>query len=312
MQRQIGLTRSVVTVTPGADWEHNWETTEVYDYLPFGERIYSGDGLTHQRFTGKEHDENDLDYFGARYYDGSPYDPYRQEYRWISPDALTARIYDPQSLNKYTYVRNNPVNLVDHDGRDITCTPDQLNCTVIVTEPPELVTYDVATTAQIISMGIGADGSINRLSWDPFRVAAEQAYIQTLVESFTNTSISAPPRHTTISAIKNGAQGETRFKLTLPGANYCGLGGNGSPTNRVDAACAQHDWCYASAGGAWWKNILGIVGIGGSDMHAAMSVCDEELCRNLKNIKSDFSAGSHDLQEINQLIIVATAFGCYP
>jgi hypothetical protein len=69
------------------------------------------------------------------------------------------------------------VNLVDHDGRDITCTPDQLNCTVIVTEPPELVTYEVATTAQIISMGIGADGSINRLSWDPFAVLAMQARV---------------------------------------------------------------------------------------------------------------------------------------
>ena len=38
--------------------------------------------------------------------------------RWISADPVTANIYDPQSLNKYTFVRNDPVNLVDPDGRN--------------------------------------------------------------------------------------------------------------------------------------------------------------------------------------------------
>lgn len=37
--------------------------------------------------------------------------------RWISADPVTVNIYDPQSLNKYTYVRNDPVNLVDQDGQ---------------------------------------------------------------------------------------------------------------------------------------------------------------------------------------------------
>jgi hypothetical protein len=38
--------------------------------------------------------------------------------RWISPDPVTDHVYDPESLNKYSYVRNDPVNLVDPDGRD--------------------------------------------------------------------------------------------------------------------------------------------------------------------------------------------------
>jgi hypothetical protein len=37
--------------------------------------------------------------------------------RWISADSLTSRIYDPPSLNKYTYVRNDPVNKIDPDGK---------------------------------------------------------------------------------------------------------------------------------------------------------------------------------------------------
>ena len=52
-----------------------------------------------------------MDDFGARWYDAAG------TFRWISPDPLTARIYDPLSLNKYSYVRNDPVNLIDPDGR---------------------------------------------------------------------------------------------------------------------------------------------------------------------------------------------------
>jgi hypothetical protein len=51
-----------------------------------------------------------MKYFGARYYHAT-------SARWISADSLTARVYDPQSLNKYGYVRNDPVNLVDPDGQ---------------------------------------------------------------------------------------------------------------------------------------------------------------------------------------------------
>jgi hypothetical protein len=48
--------------------------------------------------------------FGARYYG-----PGIQ--RWQSADSVMAHPYDPQSLNKYAYVRNDPVNWVDRDGR---------------------------------------------------------------------------------------------------------------------------------------------------------------------------------------------------
>jgi len=37
--------------------------------------------------------------------------------RWHSPDPLGGDISNPQSLNRYAYVLNNPVNLTDHLGR---------------------------------------------------------------------------------------------------------------------------------------------------------------------------------------------------
>src|SRR6202142_4118509 len=68
-------------------------------------------------FTGKERDtESGNDYFGARYYASTMG-------RFLSPDWSAkvqpvpyAKLDDPQSLNLYSYVRNNPLSKVDKDG----------------------------------------------------------------------------------------------------------------------------------------------------------------------------------------------------
>jgi RHS repeat-associated protein len=38
--------------------------------------------------------------------------------RWLSPDPLGGHLEDPQTLNKYAYVRNNPTSLTDPTGLD--------------------------------------------------------------------------------------------------------------------------------------------------------------------------------------------------
>jgi RHS repeat-associated protein len=71
------------------------------------------------KFTGKERDsETGLDYFGTRYY-GSNMG------RFVSPDWSAAPtpvpyadLTDPQTLNLYGYVRNNPLAKIDPDGHD--------------------------------------------------------------------------------------------------------------------------------------------------------------------------------------------------
>ena len=70
-----------------------------------------------QKFTGKERDqETGLDYFGARYYGGALG-------RFTSPDWSAkpqpvpyADFSNPQSLNLYAYVQNNPLKNRDLDG----------------------------------------------------------------------------------------------------------------------------------------------------------------------------------------------------
>jgi RHS repeat-associated protein len=71
----------------------------------------------HRSITGKERDaETQLDYFGARYFSSA-------QGRWTTPDwsALPqpvpyAALGDPQTLNLYSYVRNNPLSRIDPDG----------------------------------------------------------------------------------------------------------------------------------------------------------------------------------------------------
>jgi len=66
------------------------------------------------RYTGKERDsESGLDNFGARY-DSSQYG------RFMSPDDTDPEEHlgNPQGLNLYSYVQNNPTNATDPDGHD--------------------------------------------------------------------------------------------------------------------------------------------------------------------------------------------------
>jgi RHS repeat-associated protein len=96
-----------------------------YYYFPFGGmESTTGSNSNHYKFTGKERDsESGLDNFGARYNASSMG-------RFMSPDPLGGSLVDPQTLNKYSYVRNNPINLTDPTGLYICAdSKDGNNCT---------------------------------------------------------------------------------------------------------------------------------------------------------------------------------------
>jgi RHS repeat-associated protein len=82
-----------------------------YEYKPYGETSkVSGSFSTDIRFTGQRLDNSTgFYYYGARYYDP-------ELGRFIQPDTIIARPFDPQDLNRYAYCRNNPINYVDPTG----------------------------------------------------------------------------------------------------------------------------------------------------------------------------------------------------
>jgi RHS repeat-associated protein len=83
------------------------------DFYPFGgERVYTNTCSQNYKFTGQERDsESNLDDFPARSFSS-------QWGRFMSPDLFGGYIGDPQTLNHYSYVRNNPGTLVDPTGLD--------------------------------------------------------------------------------------------------------------------------------------------------------------------------------------------------
>jgi RHS repeat-associated protein len=78
---------------------------------PFGDGLTcSGSDSSTMHFTRYEHDwETGNDYAEARHYGPNLG-------RFLSPDPLAGDVDDPQSLNRYAYVRNNPINLIDPSG----------------------------------------------------------------------------------------------------------------------------------------------------------------------------------------------------
>lgn len=83
------------------------------DFYPFGgERAYTTTCSQKYKFTGQERDfESNLDNFTARHYTN-------QYGRFMSTDPLMGNIGDPQTLNRYAYVRNSPLTLTDPSGMD--------------------------------------------------------------------------------------------------------------------------------------------------------------------------------------------------
>ncbi len=98
---QLGSTSLITNSSGGVE--------EKTKYYPFG-GIRSGGTKTKYLYNGKElASATELYDYGAR-----PYNPATMHF--IQPDSLIQDVYNPQSLNRYSYTENNPLSYVDPSG----------------------------------------------------------------------------------------------------------------------------------------------------------------------------------------------------
>src|SRR5208283_2232461 len=105
------------------------------------------DDATEHHFTQKERDaESGNDYFFARYYSSALG-------RFMSPDWAAqeepvpyANHDEPQSLNLYAYMRNNPLRGADPDGHDGDPCKGRSDCSVTVDKKNKTATVSIAAT----------------------------------------------------------------------------------------------------------------------------------------------------------------------
>jgi RHS repeat-associated protein len=155
-----------------------------HDYLPFGEELFAGTGgrtvgkgytgdSVRQKFTQKERDdETGLDYFLARYYSSI-------QGRFTSEDPASLglrQLVNPQDINRYAYVANNPLKFIDPNGAE------KIQIVVNTFIPQKTVTAPiVGRIFEGDDRNVGESGSfrtqqIITVETDPSRGAAESSY----------------------------------------------------------------------------------------------------------------------------------------
>jgi RHS repeat-associated protein len=125
---QISYLTSDHLGSPRINTDASGQVTARHDYMPFGEEItstdtaqrnvnlnYGDDGIRQKFGTYERDQETDLDFAQARYYSKS-----LGRFNSVDPIKMKKdRQFDPQRINLYIYVRNNPLRFIDPEGEDI-------------------------------------------------------------------------------------------------------------------------------------------------------------------------------------------------
>jgi RHS repeat-associated protein len=134
---------STAVIASGDGKTIQWEA----DYFPFGavRQVFTNIVGNNYEFTGYENDsETGYNYAVARFDSG-------RWGRFMSPDPYMGSmdVSNPQSLNRYEYVSNNPINASDPIG----LAPQSINC------PEDIFGHCVVSDGQGGSMSCNANGS---------------------------------------------------------------------------------------------------------------------------------------------------------
>jgi len=198
-------------------------------------------------FTGKQRDiESNLDDFGARYFSS-------QWGRWMSPDWAAspeavpyATLANPQSLNLYAYVGNDPINGEDPDGHaryatGTGCGNSDPTCTIDDFDDPGHVQADKQASSSF--------------DWQNVVDFAE-GYVQGIAASVTFGAVGAPSQSDSDSSLAGQTAGTIAAGVLGTETTKAGIGTAGvslaaeAPTAGVSTATLAAGAGVAAAGAA--------------------------------------------------------------
>jgi RHS repeat-associated protein len=143
----LGSPRLILTSNGDVETKHH--------YLPFGDEYenVADSTLNSRGFTGHEQDpESGLDYMLARYYSST-----LGRFMAVDPGDDTD-LEDPQSWNKYAYVRNNPVGHDDPNGKELVAALAGAGIGFVVGAAIEVV-HEYRAGESLVPQKIGAAGA---------------------------------------------------------------------------------------------------------------------------------------------------------
>ncbi len=147
---------------------------ESTSYTPYGS-IISGGNQSRYDYTGQEYDSviGDYDYHARRY---------KAEWgKFLQPDTILPNVYDPQQLNRYSYVRNNPYKYTDPDGHIITVLYYASVVALAIWQWGDTVGYGVISAGYLIM----ATKDSSQRNWDKFSTSTENLLASAI--PFSNT-----------------------------------------------------------------------------------------------------------------------------
>jgi RHS repeat-associated protein len=283
---------STAVIASGDGKTIQWEA----DYFPFGavRQVFTSTVGNNYEFTGYENDsETGYNYANARYDAG-------RWGRFLSPDPYlgSTDITNPQSLNRYSYVSNNPIGFVDPLGLATVCTLNGPGTNVHI-----CVSIGCSGAATLDGQDCGGDSgggsSGGGLNIGITGLPGLGSVPGTCLFAGACPSLPIAPILGSLPGMPNqgcdfgpcddpGTQLGNDF---VPGAhlweygNYCGKGGAGTPINNIDQQCKNHDDCYKGIGIDWTSmSSDGNFQKLSPGQQGAARACNQQLCDGLSKI----------------------------
>jgi RHS repeat-associated protein len=179
-------------------------------YYPFGGLVSSsGSDPNHYLFTGKERDNDSgefgLDYFGARHY-ASMIGRFMTPDWEAKPTAVPyASLGNPQSLNLYSYVNNNPTTMRDPDGH---CLEDACLIEGLAIEGG-IALWNYVAGGAVLSATVGIANSSEKGAFSDFYTAKG-----TTVPASMPTDVQSGTPGTTATNVPQGTPGTETTNVT--------------------------------------------------------------------------------------------------